>query len=796
MTELPTPASAPVLAVRDMVVFPGVVVPITVGREKSLRLVQHAAEAGTPIVVVTQKDMDLEEVTPQDLYAVGTLCKVHHVLQLPNNTMKIMVQGLERVRLKDFTQEEPFFQADLTPEPDPTDRDRPVDAMMHNISQLLQRLTETVQGFPEELVTIALNLEDPNKLAYLVGFNLPLKLSERQALLEAGSPETGVMAKLEVLSRILSTELELHQLGADLQSQVQNNLGKTQKEYFLREQLKAIQKELGESDERMAELSELRTKLDEAKLPPEARKEADRELGRLEKLPPGSAEHTVIRTYLDWLIALPWNKATEDQLDVQAAREILDADHYDLEAIKKRILEYLAVYKLKHERQGETSLRGPILCLVGPPGVGKTSLGQSIARCLGRKFVRMSLGGMRDEAEIRGHRRTYIGALPGRLIQALSRAESNNPVFLLDEIDKLGADFRGDPASALLEVLDPEQNKDFRDHYLDVPFDLSRVLFIATANVLDAIPPALRDRMEILQLSGYTAEEKLAIAEQYLVPKQRKDHALTEAELRFTPEGIMTLITEYTREAGVRTLEREIASICRKAAVAITLGQLPPEGVHVTPEVVRGYLGKRRFFPEEAELPNLPGLVTGLAWTEAGGDILVIEATANTGSGQLRLTGKLGEVMKESAQAALSYVWSKADRLGIAPGYFRENDLHVHVPAGAIPKDGPSAGIAIACALASLATGRKLRPHLAMTGEITLRGRVLPVGGIKEKVLAARRAGVRTVILPRQNEGDLADIPSELLREMKLVFVDSVDEVLAHALSEATGREAPTPRLA
>ncbi len=782
MPDVSYPASAPVLAVRDMVVFPGVVVPITVGREMSLKLVQEAAEKAELVAVVTQRDMELDEVAPADLYEVGTLCKIHHVLQLPNNTVKIMVQGMERVRLGDFTQTEPYFVADLTIEPEPCAKDKAVEALMRSVTQQLQQYGEVLQGFPEELVTIALNLEDPNKLVYLIAFNLHFKLADRQEILEAVGPR----AKLERLSRALSAEIELHRLGAAIQSEVQSTLGKSQREYFLREQLKAIQKELGESDERMSEISELREKLDACRLPPEAKKEADRELGRLEKLPPGSAEHTVIRTYLDWLIALPWTRSTPDQLDVERAREILDEDHYDLDLIKRRILEYLAVYKLKHERLGETSLRGPILCLVGPPGVGKTSLGQSIARCLGRKFVRMSLGGMRDEAEIRGHRRTYIGALPGRLVQAIARAESNNPVFMLDEIDKLGADFRGDPASALLEVLDPEQNRDFRDHYLDVPFDLSRVLFVATANLLDTIPPALRDRMEILQLSGYSTEEKVAIAEEYLVPKQLKEHALSDKEVRFTRDGLLTVIREYTREAGVRSLEREIAAICRKVTVELTTGGLPKRGVSVTPQKARDYLGKRRFFPEEAERPDQPGIVMGLAWTEAGGDILFLEASAHPGKGELALTGKLGEVMRESAQAAFSFVWSKASELGIPQEWFRTNDVHLHVPAGAIPKDGPSAGIAMVTAIASLATGRMIRPDLAMTGEVTLRGRVLPVGGIKEKVLAARRAGVRTVILPRHNEVDLVDIPSELLREMKLLLVDSVDEVLAHALEPRT----------
>lgn len=785
------PEVSPILAIRDMVVYPGVVVPITIGRETSLKLCREAMAGDQVLTVVTQKDMDQEEVGPGDLYEVGTLAKLHHLLQLPNDTVKIMVQGLARIRIGEYTQTEPYLKARIEAWPEVSTESPEARGLMAAINQQLLRYGEMVQGFPEELATIALNLEDPVKLAYLIGFNLPIKLTERQAILEA----EGGLEKLRELSRILSTELQIQELGQKLQTEVQSTLTKTQKEFFLREQMKAIQQELGEGDERQAEVSELREKLEEANPPPEARKEAERELQRLERLPPGSAEHSVIRTYLDWIVDLPWTQATPDNLDIARAREILDEDHYDLESIKQRILEYLAVYKLKHDRQGETSLKGPILCLVGPPGVGKTSLGQSIARALGRKFVRMSLGGMRDEAEIRGHRRTYIGAMPGRILQAIKRAGSHNPVFMLDEIDKLGADLlRGDPASALLEVLDPAQNRDFRDHYLDLPFDLSKVLFIATANVLDPILPALRDRMEILQLSGYTHSEKREIARRYLIPKQLEEHGLRASELTLDDDALMMLISEYTREAGVRNLEREIASLARKAATQLASGEAT--ALAVTPQNLREFLGKPRHYPEAAEMLDRPGIATGLAWTETGGDILFIEVTRIPGKGRLTITGQLGEVMKESAQAALAYLASRASELELDGTRFCSFDYHLHVPAGAIPKDGPSAGIAITTAIASLASGRRVRPSIAMTGEVTLRGKVLPVGGIKEKVLAARRAGITTVILPRRNEPDLDDIPAEVLRAMQILLVDGIDEVLSHALESAPKAvkfTAPTP---
>ncbi|MBM3269524.1 MAG: endopeptidase La [Candidatus Sericytochromatia bacterium] len=773
------PETVPILPVRDMVVFPGVVVAITVGREGSMRAVREASGGSQFLGVVTQRNLEQEAVGPEDLYDIGTVCKVHHVLQLPNESVKVMVQGLERMVPGPYLRTDPYMQAIVTVLPDLADRDSEIEAMMHGITRQLRRYSEVVQGFPEELLTVALNVEDPNKLAYLLAFNLHFKLHERQAVLDASTARD----RLKRLSNILEREIDIHELSQKIHAEVAGTVGKTQREYYLREQLRAIQKELGELDEHAADLADLRKAVADAHMSAEALKEAERELARLEKLPAGSPEHPVVRTYLETLAALPWDKATQDELDIGRARHVLDQDHYDIEPIKKRILEYLAVYQLRRERQAEAALRGPLLCFVGPPGVGKTSLGQSIARALGRRFIRMSLGGMRDEAEIRGHRRTYVGAMPGRIIRMLQRAEVRNPVFMLDEIDKVGADFRGDPAAALLEVLDPEQNREFRDHYLDVAFDLSRVLFIATANLLDPVIPALRDRMEVIQLSGYTTEEKIQIARGFLIPRQTRDCGLEPAEVAFSDDALSTIIAGYTREAGVRNLEREINAVCRKRAAEVLTGEAAGGGgAEIDAPKIRGLLGPPRFFPESAERIEVPGIAVGLAWTEHGGDILFIEATSSAGTGQLRLTGHLGEVMKESAQAALSYVASKAEDLGVAPTVFKERDFHVHVPAGAIPKDGPSAGIAIATALASLVTGRKLRERLAMTGEITLRGHILRVGGIKEKVLAARRAGISTVILPRHNEGDLEEVPAELLRDMKVALAETMDQALSQAL--------------
>jgi ATP-dependent Lon protease len=617
-----------------------------------------------------------------------------------------------------------------------------------------------------------MQVREPARLTDMVASYLKIAVEESQDLLSTND----VRARLEKLIVILGREIELLELGHKIQSQVQTELNKNQREYYLRQQLKAIQKELGEGDARSSEIEDLEKKIEAAKMPEDARKAADKELDRLKMIPPESAEHTVVRTYLDWLVTVPWSVSTDDNLDIKHARSVLDEDHFDLEKVKERILEFLAVRKLKSDT------KGPILCFVGPPGTGKTSLGRSIARALGRKFVRLSLGGIRDEAEIRGHRRTYIGSLPGRMIQGLRNAGSNNPLFILDEVDKLGTDFRGDPASALLEVLDPEQNNAFVDHYLDVPFDLSKVLFLTTANVLDPIPPALRDRMEVLELPGYTEEEKLQIAERHLVPKQISENGLGNIKIEFTPDTVSEIIRSYTREAGLRNLEREIGRVCRKIARALTEGETAPE--RVTPDMLHRFLGPRKFFSEAAERTQEPGVATGLAWTPNGGDILFIESTRMNGQKGVTITGSLGDVMKESAQAALSYVRSRAAQLGIAPDFFEKSDLHIHVPAGAIPKDGPSAGVTIAASLASLLSARPVRSDVAMTGEITLRGKVLPVGGVKEKVLAARRAGIKTVILPRRNESDLEDIPEEARKEMAFVFVDTVDEVLRHALRD------------
>jgi ATP-dependent Lon protease len=645
--------------------------------------------------------------------------------------------------------------------------------------QQFAKFVSMIPYLPDELQVVVMNIKDPGKVSDLIASNLNISLEEKQDLLST----LEVRPRLEKLSTILNREIELLELGHKIQSQVQSELNKNQKEFYLRQQLKAIQRELGEGDAKTAEIEELRRRVDEAHMPPEALKAAENELERLRMIPPESAEHTVVRTYLEWLVTLPWAVSTDDNLDLHHARQVLDEDHFDLEKIKDRILEYLAVRQLRKDP------RSPILCFVGPPGVGKTSLGRSIARAMGRKFVRLSLGGIRDEAEIRGHRRTYIGALPGRIIQNIRNAGSNNPLFMLDEIDKLGMDFRGDPASALLEVLDPEQNFGFQDHYLDVPFDLRRVMFVTTANVLDPIPAPLRDRMEVIELAGYTEDEKLEIARRHLIPKQLEENGLTPQNLRFEDEALLRMIRAYTHEAGLRNLEREIGRVCRKVARAITEGRTDP--VVLTADKVREYLGPERFFSEIAERTEEPGVAVGLAWTPNGGDILFIESTRMAGKKGLTLTGHLGEVMKESAQAALSYIRSRADRLGIPPDFFETADIHVHVPAGAIPKDGPSAGVTMATSLASLLTGRPVRPNLAMTGEITLRGKVMPVGGIKEKVLAAKRAGIEVVILPQRNEKDLEDVPASVRESMRFVFVETMDELLAHALEPRPGeREA------
>ena len=785
------PDELPVLPLRGVVVYPLMVLPLTVGQPRSVRLVDDVAVGNRLVGLVASKDPELDEPAPDDVYQVGTAALIHRLIKSPDGTMRIIVQGLERIHIDEWAAEEPYLRArvstlsDILPEEGAVE----AEALMRNVVDLFGRLVALVPHLPDELMMAAASTDDPRQLVYLISTSMRMDLQDAQEILELDH----VTDKLRRLTNILTRELEVLELGKKIQSEAQSEMEKMQREYFLREQLKAIQRELGEGDEQQLEIEELRTKIAEADMTEEAEKEALRELSRLEKLPPAAAEYGVIRTYLDWLTSLPWSVTTKDSLNITHARQVLDEDHYDLDKIKERILEYLSVRKLRLERSEEREQaelhpqdlirrerEGVILCFVGPPGVGKTSLGQSIARALDRKFTRMSLGGVRDEAEIRGHRRTYIGALPGRIIQTIRRVGSKNPVIMLDEVDKIGADWRGDPSSALLEVLDPEQNREFRDHYMDVAFDLSQVMFITTANVLDTIPGPLRDRMEILQLSGYTEEEKTNIAKGYLVPRQIRENGLRDSEVSFTDDALRTIIRDYTREAGVRSLERQIGGVCRKVATKVAEGEI--ESVVVDSDQVSEYLGKPVYFFEAAERCDQPGVATGLSVTAVGGDILFIEATKMPGQKGLTITGQLGEVMKESAQAALSYVRSQADRLGFDQDFFDKSDIHVHVPAGAVPKDGPSAGVTIATALASLLTGRPVRADVGMTGEITLRGQVLPVGGIKEKALAAHRAGLRTVIIPKRNERDLDDLPEDIRDEMTFVLVDRVDEVLVTAL--------------
>jgi len=767
------PAELPILPLRGVVIFPSAIVPLLISRGASLKLVEECLAGDRMLGLAAQKNAEEESPAPEGLYSRGTAGRILKMLKYPDQSVRILVQGLRRIEIAAFTRREPYFRARIRHLQDSFEPSKDLDAVQAHMVNQFAKFVSMIPYLPDELQVVVMNIKDPGKVTDLIASNLNISLEEKQDLLST----LDVRARLEKLSTILNREIELLELGHKIQSQVQSELNKNQKEFYLRQQLKAIQKELGEGDGKSAEVEELRRRVEEAKMPPEALKAAEHELERLRMIPPESAEHTVVRTYLEWLVSLPWSVSTEDNLDLHHARQVLDEDHFDLEKIKDRILEYLAVRQLRKDP------KSPILCFVGPPGVGKTSLGKSIARAMGRKFVRLSLGGIRDEAEIRGHRRTYIGALPGRIIQNIKNAGSNNPLFMLDEIDKLGMDFRGDPASALLEVLDPEQNNSFQDHYLDVPFDLQRVMFVTTANVLDPIPPALRDRMEVIELAGYTEEEKLEIARRHLIPKQLRENGLREENLRFEDDALVQIIRAHTREAGLRNLEREIGRVCRKVARGITEGRTEP--VVCTVEKAREYLGPDKFFSEVAERTEEPGVAVGLAWTPNGGDILFVESTRMAGKKNLTLTGHLGEVMKESAQAALSYVRSRASRLGIAPDFFENTDVHIHVPHGAIPKDGPSAGVTIVTSLASLLTGRHVRPNVAMTGEITLRGKVEPVGGIKEKVLAAKRAGIETVILPRRNEKDLEDVPEPVRRAMRFVFVDTVEEVLEHALEPA-----------
>jgi ATP-dependent Lon protease len=770
------------LPLRDTVLFPQSILPLAAGRPSSLKLIEDAGRSGQLIGVFTQRDPATEDPQGADLYRIGTLAAIHKVLKQPDGTVRLVVQGLARVRLGEVIQVRPYLKARVE---EPGEMSAPTgdletEALVRNASTLFRQIVALSPLLPDELASVIQNVSEPARLADVIAASLPaLSTTVKQELLETMDVKT----RLTRLAGALTKEAEVLELGSKIQSQVESEVGKSQREFYLREQLKAIQRELGQTDDRAQELDELRQKIDAAGMTEEAKKEALRELDRLSKMPAAAAEYTVARTYLDWLVALPWSKETTDNLDISQARTVLDEDHWGLDKVKDRILEYLAVKSMR------PAGKDPILCFVGPPGVGKTSLGRSVARALGRKFHRISLGGMRDEAEIRGHRRTYIGALPGQIIQGLRRTESRNPVFMLDEIDKLGMDFRGDPASALLEVLDPEQNVGFRDHYVDVAFDLSKILFITTANVLDPVPPALRDRMEIIEIAGYTEDEKVHIARKHLVPKQVKDHGLTEAEIGWTDAALRLLVRNYTREAGLRNLEREIAAVTRKVAKRRVEGHTDP--VEVTQALVGDLLGAPRYQVEELEQrTRVPGVAVGLAWTPAGGDILFIEATRMRGSKTLTLTGQLGDVMKESAQAALSWARSHASDLGIRSDYWETSDIHVHVPAGAIPKDGPSAGVTMVTALVSLMTQRPVRGRLAMTGEVTLSGRVLPVGGIKEKVLAARRAGVTTVILPRRNEKHLLeDVPRDAREGMTFHLVESVDQVLDLALEDPIPRD-------
>jgi ATP-dependent Lon protease len=787
--EQPTiPPELPLLPLRGLVIYPQTAVPLTVGQPRSIKLVDEVVSGDRMIALVTAKDPDLETPGPDDIYRVGTLATIHRLFRAPDGTIRMLVQGIARLSVEDFTSIDPFLRAKVQGAAETVEKSLEVEALTRNVIDQFTRLAELVPSIPGELISNALNVDDPLQLVYTIATYIRIDLGDAQQILELDSVE----AKLRRLMSILSKELEVLELGRKIQTEAQSEMEKVQREYFLREQLKAIQRELGEGDEQLVEVEEFRAKIESSGMSDEARKEATRELDRLSKLPTAAAEYGVIRTYLDWITSLPWSKQTEDNLDIAHARTVLDEDHYGLKDIKERILEYMAVRKLRSERAEEMkgaesdylrrSREGAILCFVGPPGVGKTSLGASIARAMGRKFIRMSFGGVRDEAEIRGFRRTYIGAMPGRLIQTIRRVESHNPIIMLDEIDKLGRDFRGDPASALLEVLDPEQNNEFRDHYLDVAFDLSPVIFITTANELDPIPGPLRDRMEIIQLSGYTEQEKVAIAEQYLVRRQIRENGLRPDEVSFTRAALENIIRDYTREAGVRTLEREIGRAIRKVVTRIAEGMT--QQIVIDPKELRELLGKPRFgYDEVIQRTDRPGVATGLAWTPVGGDVLFIEATRMPGSKGFQYTGHLGEVMQESARIAFSAVRSKAKELGIADNAFETTDVHLHVPSGAVPKDGPSAGVTMAVALSSLLTGRPVRHNVAMTGEITLRGQVLPVGGIKDKVLAASRFGVDTVILPKRNENDLDDLPDEVRNKLTFVLVEQLEEALATALA-------------
>jgi ATP-dependent Lon protease len=777
----PLPDALPILPLRETVTFPETLTPLAVGQERSIKLVNDVLSGNRMLAMVASKDPENDAPGPDDLYRVGVAGTVARMMKVPDGTLRILVQGGERIRITDYISEDPYLVARIEAMPDVLEPSTELEALTHNVQSTFSEIIEQIPYLPEELQLAVTNLDEPSALGHLIAGALRISTEEKQELLE----EVDVAKRLRRLSEILTRELEVVRLGSKIQSQVESEIDKGQREYFLRQQLKAIQDELGEGDEQQVEVNELRQRIEEAGLPEEAKQQAERELGRLEKLPPIAAEYGVIRTYLEWLVDLPWSNETEDNLDIDHARKVLDEDHYDLEKVKDRILEYLAVRKLNPDSPG------PILCFVGPPGVGKTSLGRSIAKALGRKFERISVGGVRDEAEIRGHRRTYIGAMPGTIIRALRDADTRNPVFMIDEIDKMGADFRGDPASAMLEVLDPAQNSSFRDHYLDLPFDLSEVLFIATANILDPVPPALQDRMEVIQLAGYTVDEKLHIAKKYLVPRQLEANGLKPSQIEIADPAITAVIEEYTREAGVRNLEREIGTTFRKVAREVAEGKADGK-VRISGKRARELLGKQRFFSEQRRRTKDPGVATGLAWTPVGGEVLFVEATAVPGSGKLTITGQIGNVMRESAEAALSYVRRHIDKLApdLPEDWFATHDIHVHVPAGAVPKDGPSAGVAMVTALASLVSDTPVRNDVAMTGEITLTGQVLPIGGLKEKSLAAQRAGIKTVIIPDRNEGDVEEIPEHERGDLEFVPVDEIGKALATAMPQRSGAKA------
>ncbi|OGD36627.1 MAG: endopeptidase La [Candidatus Aminicenantes bacterium RBG_19FT_COMBO_58_17] len=778
--KLQIPSKLPVLLLRDMVVFPYMIAPLFVGREKSKNAIDHSLSTHRMILLLTQKDMEVEDPKREDVYDVGTVALIMRMLKLPDGRVRILAQGLIRARIESFEDEQGFIQAQVAVihEPELTDKTIEAEALIRNVRNGLEKATSLGKNLPPEVLIIAANVEEMGRLADLTAANLELKVDESQKILEVVDPSQ----RLKRVYELLTKELELLDMQTKISTEAKGEMDKLQRQYFLRQQMKAIQKELGEGTELQEEIKAYQEKLAKLKVAEEVREELEKQITRLAQMHPESAETAVVRTYLDWMFTLPWDKTTIDNLDLRKAKKILDEDHYGLEKVKERILEYLAVRSLSKK------IKGPILCFVGPPGVGKTSLGRSIARALGRQFIRISLGGVRDEAEIRGHRRTYVGAMPGRIIQGVRRAGSGNPVFMMDEVDKIGADFRGDPSSALLEVLDPEQNYSFRDHYLGVPFDLSKVMFITTANLLDPIQPAFRDRMEILDLPGYMEEEKLQIALQHLVPKQVREHALTEKLIAFTEGAIKKIIALYTREAGVRNLEREMASICRKVARKIAEGR--KKLYRITSQNVESYLGPAKIFKDQLLKKDQVGVATGVAWTASGGEILFVEVIKMKGKGNLSLTGSLGDVMKESAQAALSYARSHAEEFGVNVNFFSENDFHVHIPEGAIPKDGPSAGVTIATALISVCTDMKVMRDVAMTGEITLRGNILPIGGVKEKVLAAQRAGVRRMILPAPNKKDLIDIPQKVKKEMEFIFVEEIQDVFEHALIKAPEKKA------